>query len=519
MNDSMDRPPWFPMSRRSFLRSTTLAGSAVAFGGMTALSDAFAQTAEPKKGGTLRVAVPGGAADSLDPHRTQGQVSDIVRFTNLFDGLTEYTPDAEIRLVLAETFTPNEAADEWIVKLRNGIKCHDGREFTADDVIFSVKRLLDPANPTKGASLIRFVDADRLEKVDSHTVRFRLKQAYGPFKDVWANRYLRMVPANFDPAKPVGTGPFRVQAFTAGQQSTFERFDGYFREPAFADRLVIVNINENAASINALRGGQVDISYSLPFAEARTIESNPRLKLLNNPSGLYIPIYMRTDIEPFNDVRVRKAMRLIADRNQLVKVALAGFGETANDMVGRYTTCGVTDVPKREQNIAEAKALLEAAGKSNLSVELAAVNGTAGMVECAQVFAQQAKAAGVNITVRVLDQGAYLAKYAEWPMGVDFLNDTYLALAARSLLPSGTFNTTHWNDPEFVELANKAFATSDDAKRCDIVNKMRAIEWERGGNIVWGFANILNAYSAKVNGLTPYKVDSALYHLRMAWLA
>lgn len=507
-------------------RRRVVLGSGLGLGAMAAAglslvpSSVFSQAATPRAGGTLRVGVPGSSADSLDPHRTQGQSGDIVRFTNLFDGLSEYAPDSSVRLVLAESMTPNAASTEWTVKLRRGVKLHSGREFNADDLIFSVRRILDKANPTKGAALIAFVDPAALDKVDNYTVRFRLQQPLGSFMDVWANRYLRMVPSGFDPAKPVGTGPFKMESFSPGQESVFVRFDDYFREKAYVDRLQVATIGNNTAAINALRGGQMDIIFTMPFSEARAIQNDAKLRILNNPSALALQIYMKTDVAPFDDLRVRQAMRLIANRKQMVAVALSGYGTVGNDMAGRTVApCAESTIAQREQDIAQARKLLSEAGKTNLNLEMVTVNGTAGMVECAQVFAEQAKAAGVTIRVRVMEVAAYLANYGKWPLGVDFLTDTYLPIATRSLIPTGTFNTAAWNDKEFIDLHAKAMGTSNAAERCAVIAKMRAIEHERGGYILWGFANVLNAYQANVQGLEPYTVDSALYSLRKVWLA
>ncbi|MCB1445862.1 MAG: ABC transporter substrate-binding protein [Rhizobiaceae bacterium] len=505
----------FPaLNRRQFLVSA--AAGALTAGSLDG-SRAFAEET-PKKGGTLRVAVPGASADSIDPHFNQGQVSEMIRFTNMFDGLTGYDSGSDVRPMLAESFSSNETADTWTVKLRQGVKTHDGRDFGADDVIFSVRRILDPGKASKGAKLIDVVDADKLEKVDDHTVVFTLKHAYGPFQDLWSNRFLRMVPRDFDPAKPVGTGPFRLTSYTAGQQAAFARFDDYWGEKAHVDELIVATLGDATAGMNALRSGQVDITYAVPYAEAKLVEADPRLKLLRNPSTQYLPIYMRTDLEPFNDVRVRQALKLVADRDQLVKVAMNGYGAIANDMVGRYLPCGETPVPQRVRDIEKAKALLAEAGKSDLKLEITTASDVPGLAQTAQVFAQQAKEAGIEMKLNILEASAYLANYTNWPLGVDFFNDMYLPLVSRTLLPGGPFNVSRWNDPEFVELAAEAFKTTDEAARCDIIQKMRTIEYERGGSIVWGWSDILNAHGAHVGGLVPHKVDSPLSHLNKVWL-
>ncbi len=501
------------MDRRRFL----LSAAAVAVS--TAFTSGHAVAQEPKQGGILRVAVPGGSADSIDPHYNQGQVSEIIRFTNMFDGLTGFDNGSDIRMMLAESFTPNATADAWTVKLRKGVKTHDGREFGADDVIFSVRRILDPAKPSKGSKLIDFVDAAKLERADDHTVVFHLKGSYGPFSDLWSNRFLRMVPKDFDPAKPMGTGPFKLTSYTSGQQAAFERFDDYWGDKAHVDQLIVSTMADAAAGMNALRSGQVDITYAVPYAEAKLMETDPRLKLLRNPSTQYLPIYMRTDLEPFTDPRVRMALKLIANREQLVKVAMNGYGAIANDMVGRYLPCGETPVAQRVRDIDKAKALLAEAGKSDLKLEITTASDVPGLAQTAQVFAAQAKEAGVDIKVTILEATAYLANYTNWPLGVDFFNDMYLPLVSRTLLPGGPFNVSRWNDEEFVSLAKQAFATTEEAKRCDLIEKMRVIEYERGGSIVWGWSDILNAYAGNVQNLLPHKVDSALSHLNKVWLA
>ena len=502
------------VSRRALLSTALFAGAIAATGLPTRL---WAQAND-----TLRIAAVGSTVDSLDPHRTKGQTIDIIRYCNLFDGLTEFAPDGSVQLSLAEKIEPGADATEWTVTLRPGIQMHDGSTFTASDVLASVRRILDPENPTKGAGLIDFIDPAQIEVVDDLTLVFHLAAPYGPFADIWANRYLRMVPEGFDPARPVGTGAYKLSSFTPGRESVFDAFPAYFRGAPLIGTVVITSIADSAAQMNALRGGQIDVAYDMPMAEARVVDADPSLMLLRNPTNLSIPIFMRADQPPFDDPRVRKAFKLIVDREQMVKIALAGYGEIGNDMQSRggIAGCGEAQVPQRVQDIAAAKALLAEAGYADgLEVEMATTAGTTGMVECCQVFAEQAKAAGVTVKVQNLEQSAFLSKYMQWTFGSDFLIGTFLPNARRSLLPDGTFNTAHWNNAEFNALFEQAVATSDLAARCEIMNKMREIEYEDGANIIWGFADTLNAVSARVQGLEPYPVDSAFLSLRKLSLA
>ena len=140
-------------------------------------------------------------------------------------------------------------------------------------------------------------------------------------------------------------------------------------------------------------------------------------------------------------------------------------------------------------------------------------------MESAQVFAQQAKKADVTVNVKVIELGTLVANYRGWPFAIDFFSDTYLPAAGRTLLPDAPFNTTRFNDPEFNELYGQAVHAVDQSKRCEIIAKMRRIEYERGGNIIWGFSNTLHAYRSEVHGLETYSIYTPLYDARKLWKA
>jgi peptide/nickel transport system substrate-binding protein len=476
----------------------------------------------PKRGGVLRVgAAGGGSTDTLDPHHTQAAAPDTARMNNLYDTLTVQTHDGRNELALAESFEPNSAGDEWTVRLRDDVQWHDGKPLAAADLIFTVQRVLDPKRPSTGAGLISFVDPQGMKQLDDRTVRFKLKTPHGPFPRVWADLYLSVVPVGFDPKRPVGTGPFTYRSFTPQRESTFDRNDNYWGEGPWVDQLVVIDFPDDTARLNALIGGQVDAIDSVPYPQAPVIRGNGSLALLESPTLRYLPIIMRTDQPPFDDPRVREAMRLIPDRRGMVDVALDGHGAIANDMIGRFDSCGFPTLPQREQDLEQARALLKQAGQSGLTIELATTPAAAGMAECAQVYAEQAKAAGVTVNVRKLDQNGYLAKYKQWPFAVDFFDGDYLGLASLTLTPDGVYGQTHWNDREFLSLLAKAQATVDDGKRCAIVQDMHRIEYERGGNIVWGWVSNVDAHSSKLQGFTPDGSGQPLsaYRFREVWFA
>ena len=451
---------------------------------------------------TLRIAVKGGTGDTLDPNITPATQGDLVRSGNLYDGLTAFGHEGELEYRLAESMEPNADATVWTVKLRPDVTFHDGSPLTAADVVATIERIQNPDNGAKGASTLAFIPEGAATAVDDLTVEIALSAPYGPFPEVWTSPYLYIVPASFDPAEPVGTGPFELSEFVPGQHSLFTANEDYWDGAPKVDALDVISFEDNQAQINALQGGQIDIASAVSFADVPALEETPGIEILENKSQQFLPIYMRTDLEPFDDPKVREALRLVVDRQEMIDVALNGYGTVANDMLGGLTEDG-PDLPQREQDIDRAKQLLAEAGKSDLTVELTVNDGVPGMVESAQVFAEQAAEAGVTVNLNKIDEASYLDKYTEWPMGVDFFTTDHLGLVQLLMLPDATFNLAHWDDPEYVSLSQQMFAEPDAAKRAELLQQMRTIEHERGGLIIWGWVSVLNTYSDRVEGLVP----------------
>ena len=199
-------------------------------------------------------------------------------------------------------------------------------------------------------------------------------------------------------------------------------------------------------------------------------------------------------------------MRLIANRPQMVAQALSGHGHIGNDLYGIFDESFDTSLPQRHQDIAKAKSLLKAAGQDGLNIDLVSTNGALGMNEGAQVFAQQAKAAGVNINAKILDSGPFYGpQYLKWTFSTDFWGSrNYLSQVAAGSLPASPYNETHWPDAadkKFLALYNEAKVTANRTRRTEIMHEMQKMEYDNGGYIIWGFSTLLDGYGAKVKGL------------------
>ncbi|HWT24246.1 MAG TPA: ABC transporter substrate-binding protein [Solirubrobacteraceae bacterium] len=513
-----------PVTRRQVLRGAMAGGAALAAGGFLGACGGGDEggggdgggspatgTANQKlrTGGTLRVgATGGGASDTIDAHRPTVD-TDIMRCWNLYESLAVRTPDfSELQMLLAESIEPGRTPQTWTVRLKPDLTFHNGKPVTADDVIFSLRRIVDPDDPKVGAASINYIDEQRLRKMDDRTVRITLQFPNAGFPDDLGQYFNAIVPTDYDPENPVGTGPFQYQSFTAGQESTFTKFAGYWENgKPYVDELVILDFPETTARVNALLGGQVDAIDNLPAAQIDAVRANPNLAVLISETGAWQPFTMRVDQAPFDDVRVRQAFRLIVDRQQMVDQVLSGQGTIANDLYARYDPVYASDLPQRQQDLEQARSLLRQAGRENLSVELVTAPVFQGIVEAAQVFAEQAKGAGVNVRVRRVDSGTFYGdNYLRWTFAQDFwASRVYLSQVAQGDLPDSPFNETHWREPRFIDLIQQARAEVDDAKRKDILHEAQTMQYEQGGYIIQYFSNIIDAHSARLGGFVEAK--------------
>jgi peptide/nickel transport system substrate-binding protein len=500
------------LTREELLRRAAVGGAAVLASGTLAEAAEAALQAGPKRGGTFRIGVSGGGAKDFIDGQNIVTRPDQARIVTGWETLLTF--NRNFKLVfdgLAEEISASRA-DIWTIRVRKGIEFHNGKTLGADDVIYSLRRLVNPKLKLFGGAALASIDPKRMRKLDKRTVRLFLKRKDATILDALGQYVAGVVPVGYSPdaigrAKPnIGTGPYKLQSFTPGERSVHVRNPNYWRsgQPYF-DKVVIIDFPDDTARVNALLGGQIDAMTDVPPAQVRVVDGNSRTNVLESPSAAWTPICMRVDAPPFNDVRVRRAMRLIANRPQMVRQALAGHGRIGNDLYAPFDEAYARDLPQRHQDIERAKALLKAAGQSDLTVELTSTNGAVGMNEGAQVFAQQARAAGIRVTPKILDSNAfYGAQYLKWPFSTDFWGSrNYLSQVAAGSLPTSPYNETHWppSGSKFLALYREALGTVNRRKRREILHEMQKLEYDNGGYIVWGFSTLLDGYSTKVKGL------------------
>ena len=511
--------------------ATTAAGGAATTAAPVATSAAATTApAAGKAGGTLRVGTLGGANDILDGQHIVSK-ADIMRQVTGFEPLMSFSDKfvPEYTNGIAKDVTA-KAADNYTITLKDGVKFSNGNPVTADDMVYSFTRMVDPTLKVYGGSVMRTVlDVSGISKVDDHTVELKLKQGVSNFKEVLCAYTCAMVPKDYarydgDATKQVGTGPYMLQAFEIGKKSVHVKNPHYWDtgKPHF-DQVEITDFADGDALINALLADQIDVAADISSSAVATVRGTTGYKVLNSAGGGWLTISMAVDQDPFTDVRVRQAMRLIVDRNAMVEQVLSGYGRVANDLYSPLDATYEGDtLPQRKQDLEAAKKLLADAGKTGMTIDLFAPNDTAGLPEMIQLFADQAKGAGITVNAQVIDGGTYWGdQYLKRTFAVDYwgTRNFLLQVAAGSMKDVSPYPDDHWPPAgsTFETDYKTALAETDDAKRKAITDKMQKELYDNGGLIIPFFQNLLDAYNGRVQGLVERPNTLNLDHYGRGW--
>jgi len=495
------------ITRRGVLAGAVALGLGGAFGctGRGGAAAGVPGSGRPTHGGNLRVAIlGGGSADTLDANSNVTQ-PDAARVLSLYEPLRRVRHGGHVENLLAESMESNAQGTLWTIRLRRGVTFHNGKPLRAEDVAYTFRRVTNPQAPLLGAPELGPLDRDSFKILDDLTLQVAMHAPFAIFDEAVAdNINLGIVPLGYDPRMPIGTGPFKYESFTPGEQSVFTRHDGYWGKVAHLDKVTIIDsFASDTAAYNALQGGQIDVFSAAPLTIARVMRAGGPIKVHVSEATQWTPFTMRVDQPPFDHPDVRKAFRLLVDREQIIKIALNGFGVPGNDVFSRFD--GAPQEFVRTRDIEQARWLLKRAGHENLTVELTTADIANGVIQSAQIFARQARDAGVTVRVRQVTPDVFFGEqFLSWPFAQDFWTlNPYLTQVALSLLPNSPYNETHWRDPAYAALVNEALATLDPTKRAMRVRELQTLDFERGGYIIPSHNQIVDLLAQNVHGVSP----------------
>jgi len=436
----------------------------------------------------------------------------------VYNRLVDVTPNFEVIPELATKWESNADATEWTFHLQQGVKFHDGSELTAKDVVYSYKRILDPATGSSGLAILSAViDPEGITAKDDYTVVIKTKAPSVTLPTILTTKETGIVK---DGAKAedlrlhgMGTGPFMQDTFTPGNDYVKLVANPNYWQKGLpkAPCLEIRTIQEATTAVAALQSGEVDLVLQLDSSVLPSVQNDPNIKLLQTAAGNSMTLSMWTDTAPFNDVNVRAALKKVVNREEMVKTVLNGYGEPGAD-----NPIPITDPlsflygkQAPAQDIEGAKALLAKAGyddKNPLKIDLYTSEAIPGHTLMAQAFAEQAALAGIQVNVNQTPAASFWDNvWLKQPFVTSAWSRRPVIVAeGMAFNCKSQYPETHWCRPEFDALMKQAGSEPDEAKRVELLHKMQQMIAEDGGAIIPMFVHSVAGLRANCSGWTPH---------------
>jgi peptide/nickel transport system substrate-binding protein len=524
------------LERREFLRIAVLLGLAAptAYGLAGLAAPAMAQ-GTPKKGGTVRIGMR--VQDISSPH-TYSWIESANSGRQTLDYLTVTGIDNVTRPSLVEKWETTPDLKTWTLHLRKDVTWRKGRKFTADDAIWNLKRVLDDktgssvvgllkgfilsefddgqkdakGNPRKS---VKLWDANAIQKVDDFTVKLNGQAANLGIPEALYH-YPLLICAPEENGKfgigSDGTGAFELVEHEVGKRSLFvARKSGHWGNGPHIDRFEIIDLGDDpAAQVSALASKQVDMIYQGAISTLPTVERLPHVTVNMVDTG-YTAVARTHPIKPFDDKRVRQALRFATDTEAVLKASYRGLGKPGEHHHVAPVHPEYANIGFMKQDIAKAKALLAEAGyPGGIDVTIDARPQPDWELLAVQTMVEQWKEAGIRCKINVMPSAQYWENWTKVPFGFTTwahrpLGTMVMGLAYRT---GAAWNEANWSNAEFDKLITEAEGYLDVEKRRAVMAKLERIMLDDGPAVVPLWRAVFNYTDKKIKG---YKIHPSIY--------
>ncbi|ESY23942.1 MULTISPECIES: ABC transporter substrate-binding protein [unclassified Mesorhizobium] len=436
----------------------------------------------------------------LDPTAGAAAAIDEVLYANVFEGLTRIGPNGEVLPDLAESWAISDDGKVYTFKLRTGVKFHDGSDFDAGDVKFSLDRAR--ADNSVNAQKALFAAIDTVEVVDPTTVKVTLKNPQGSFlyNLGWGDAVI-VAPESADTnkEKPIGTGPFKFQSWAKGSSITLVKSDNYWGAPVSLDKAEFRIVPDAAAAVPALLSGDIQ---AFPFFDPDSVaqvKDDPRFKVVIGSTEGETILAINNKKPPFDKLEVRQAIAFALDRKAIIDGASAGLGVPIGSHMSPASKAYVDLTGLYPHNVDKAKELLKQAGfengiKATLKLPPPSYARLGG-----EIIASQLRDVGIDLEIIPVE-------WAQWLDQVFTKKDYDLTIVSHTEpndidIYSRKDYYFNYDNPAFDKIIAELNLTSDDAKRNTLLGEAQKI---LADDAVVGFLYELpkvGVWDAKLQGL------------------
>lgn len=442
-----------------------------------------------KDSSEIVVGIPQDLEDSLDPHKALAAGTKEILF-NVYEGLLK--PDSQGNNIpaVAESYTVSEDLMTYTFKLRDGIKFHNGKNVTADDVKYSIDKfagISDGSEPLVSA----FSVIEEVNIIDDKTVDVVLNTP-----DTDLPTYLAMVSAAIIPKDnenpdtvAIGTGPYKYVSRSPQENVICEAFDDYWGEKANIKN-VTFKVEANADSIVMdLLGGSIDFYARLTIDQVKQL--NDEFSVYEGTMNLVQALYLNNNVKPFDDVRVRQALSYATDVDEILDITAEGKGTKIGSSMfpafGKYYDESLSELYPTD--IEKAKELLKEAGYENgFNMTITVPSNYQPHIDVAQVLVEQYKKIGVNAEIQLVEWNSWLSdvytgrNFESTVIGVDA---SYLAASAllSRFESTAANNFINFKSDAYDKAYNKTLTTADDDERTALYLECEKILADEAANV------------------------------------
>ena len=433
----------------------------------------------------ITIGIPQDLDESLDPHVAEGAGTREVLF-NVFEGLVKPNSNGDLIPAVASDYSINEDGTVYTFTLREGVKFHNGKKVTVQDVKASLDKC---AGTESGEPLVAaFSAVKEINTPDDKTIEVVLKESD---TDFLPNLTAAILPADHLDAstEPVGTGPYKYVSRSPQENIILESFDDYWGEKAKIKTVVLKIVADADTIVMNLEGGSIDLMARLSTTQAAQLSDN--LDIYEGTMNLVQALYINNSVEPFNNTKVRQALSYAVDVQEIMDFVSDGKGtETGSSMFpafGKYYMKELNDTYNTD--IDKAKQLLNEAGyPDGFEFTITVASNYQQHVDTAQVLKEQFKKIGVTANINLVEWDTWLndvyigRNFETTVVGVDASTLTASAMLGRFVSDSGK-NFVNYNNPEYDKVYGEAIATVDDDVRTEKYKMCERILSEDAANV------------------------------------
>jgi peptide/nickel transport system substrate-binding protein len=410
----------------------------------------------------------------LDPTAGAAAAIDEVLYANVFEGLTRIGPNGEVLPALAKSWDISPDGKTYTFHLHTGVKFHDGSDFSADDVKFSLDRAMAPDSQNAQKQL--FAAIDKVEVIDPATAKVTLKQPQGSFlyNMGWGDAVIvSPKSAATNKEKPIGTGPFKFRNWAKGSSINLVKADNYWGDPVALDKVEFRVIPDAAAAVPAMLSGDVQAFPFFPPDAAAQIKDDPNLKVVVGSTEGETILAMNNKKPPFDQLKVRQAISYALDRKAIIDGASAGLGQPIGSHMPPSNKAYIDLTGRYPHDVAKARELLKEAGLENGFKTTLKLPPPPYARDGGEIIASELREIGIDAEIVPVE-------WAQWLDQVFTKKDYDLTIVSHTepndidiySRPDYYFN---YQNPEFNKVIAELDQTADEAKRIELLQKAQKI--------------------------------------------